>query len=221
MSVCWPPSAIAGAPQNLVTDPSFKLVSSLFDEILEIIFPIIPSADVSRQAPAVRAVLARSIDADGISRFILGRYGTSRVQTVASAPGARQGDGLLDFAATTVMRLAPRHTVISNPAGGGSQLARPQLAILAMTTKADRTKVLQSELVLTNGQRFPLTWEVVALPEGPRIEDVSFLGISIKLLLRSAIAEAAAEHPDQPHDLAHLLRTEQMFAQFPTSGHTP
>jgi len=40
-------------------------------------------------------------------------------------------------------------------------------------------------------------------------------------MLRSAVAEAAAEHPADAHDLAALLQVDRAFANFPTDTANP
>ena len=90
-----------------------------------------------------------------------------------------------------------------------------------MTMRPDQTRLVQTELVLADGRRLPLTWEVAARPAGLRIEDVTCLGISIRLMLRGAVAEAAAEHPADAHDLAALLQVDRAFANFPTDTANP
>jgi hypothetical protein len=109
--------------------------------------------------------------------------------------------------------MAPRHTAPS-----GDYVA-PALTILTMTMRSDQTRLVQSELLLPNGHSLPLTWEIADRPAGLRIEDVNCLGISLRLMLRSAVAEAAAEHPEDTHDLGLLLNSNHALTQF--SGSVP
>ncbi len=74
-----------------------------------------------------------------------------------------------------------------------------------MTIRPDQRRLVSSELKLPNGQILPLIWEVAARPDGLKIEDVDCYGISLRLLLRSAVAQAAAERPDDVTDLGALL----------------
>lgn len=199
----------AMARESFVSAPSSQLVSDFYDAISKIIFPDQPKEIVPTRA-AVRDVLARSIDADSISRFILGRFGSHQPDTNAASTPA---DRFLDFAALTVMRMAPHHTA---PAG---DYIAPALTILTMTMRSDQTRLVQSELLLPNGHSLPLTWEIADRPAGLRIEDVNCLGISLRLMLRGAVAEAAAEHPEDTHDLGLLLNSNHALTQF--SGSVP
>ena len=155
---------------------------------------------------ALRQVLSRSIDADAIAHFILGRYASGAAAKVAANPGTKlpsrtPANGLLDFAAETVAEMGP------NSSTSKSTHARhqPALSILDMTVRPDQRRLVSTELTLPNGHILPLIWEIAARPEGLRIEDVDCYGISIRLMLRSAVAQAAAEHPDEVTDLGALL----------------
>jgi hypothetical protein len=50
-----------------------------------------------------------------------------------------------------------------------------------------------------------LIWEIAPRRDGLKIEDVDCYGISVRLLLRSAVAQAAAEDPNHVTDLGTLL----------------
>lgn len=194
----------AKARESFATSPSSQFVSSFFSDIFKIIFLNPTPSDHTTQATALRAVLARSIDADGIGRFILGRFANSKsaANTAAQVPA----EGFLDFATAAVLRLSP--------GTDGSSSHLPELAILTMNMRSDQTRLVQSELLLPGGRRLPLVWEVANHPTGLRIEDVSCLGISLRLMLRSAVAEAASEHPEDAHDLGRLLTSNHALPHF-------
>ena len=199
----------AVARENFVSAPSSQLVSDFYEDISRTIFLDPPQTAISAQQAAIRGILARSVDAESISRFILGRYGAHQPSASTSTPA----DRFLDFATMTVMRMAPHRG-----APGDGRVA-PPLTILTMTMRSDQTRLVQSEILLPNGRSLPLTWEVADRPAGLRIEDVNCLGISLRLMLRSAVAEAAAEHPEDAHDLGRLLNAGHALAQF--SGSAP
>ncbi|HEX9449013.1 MAG TPA: hypothetical protein VF920_13580 [Dongiaceae bacterium] len=150
--------------------------------------------------------MARSMDADAIGRFILGRFGKDK--GASATPVAAPAEGFLDFAAAAALRMTPRHR--ERPGD------LPALAIVDMKVRADQTRLVQSDLVLPGGRRLPLVWEVAEHSTGPQIEDVSCLGISLRLMLRSAVAQAAAEHPEDAQDLARLLSVDGAMPPFAT-----
>ncbi len=85
---------------------------------------------------------------------------------------------------------------------------------------------MASELALPNGKVLPLTWKVSEQAGTLKIEDVDCLGISLRLMLRSAVAHAAAEHPDEIGNLGQLLGTTAPFGgsfshDAPTGGTAP
>jgi hypothetical protein len=205
----------APAHEDVATAPSALLVSSFFNNIIEIIFLEDAATPPATQFAAVRNALAQSIDADAISHFILGRYSHLQQPAVAGERTADPVSGFLDFAAASVMRAAPHHHDTSGPPVG------PELTVLAVTPRSDQVKLVQSELLLANGRKLPLSWEVDESPNGLRIEDVNCLGISIRLMLRSAVAEAAAEHPENAHDLGLLLSAGQPLGQFSDTPTAP
>lgn len=203
----------AVAHESFATAPSARLVSDFFDDISKIIFLDQLSGTPAVQMATLRDILARSTDADAISHFILGRFASS--QQPSSLPPANPTEGFLNFAATAMMRMAPHHH------GASGQAAGPALAIITMTMRSDQTRLVQSELILPNGRSLPLTWEIADRPTGLRIEDVNCLGISLRLMLRSAVAEAAAEHPEDGHDLGRLLGSDRSLAQFSGAAGVP
>jgi hypothetical protein len=203
----------AVAHESFATAPSTRLVSDFFGDISKIIFLDQFSGTPAMQMTALRNILARSTDADAISRFILGRYATG--PQPASVPAVSPTEAFLNFATTAMMRMAPHHHSASGQAAG------PALAIITMTMRSDQTRLVQSELILPNGRSLPLTWEIADRPTGLRIEDVNCLGISLRLMLRSAVAEAAAEHPEDGHDLGRLLGSDPALAQFSGASGLP
>jgi hypothetical protein len=157
---------------------------------------------------ALRQVLSRSIDASAIAHFILGRYAGSAASKdpanqAATLPARSPADGLLDFAAEAIAKMG---TKSSSPKSRDPFL-RPTLGILDMTIRRDQHRFVSSELTLPNGRVLPLIWEIALRPDGLKIEDVECYGISVRLLLRSAVAQAAAEDPDHVSDLGALLGT--------------
>ncbi|HVJ43153.1 MAG TPA: hypothetical protein VM639_16745 [Dongiaceae bacterium] len=192
--------ANALARENVDTVPSAQLVSDFFAHILEVVFHHQTSDDPAYRHGALKTVLARSIDAETISRFILGRYAASPVPLPAN--GTDPQDSFLDFATTEILRMTPAKDAKPD------QSPIPSLAISHMTMRRDQTRIVASELVWPDGRRLALAWEVADRPGiGLRIEDVNCLGISLRLMLRSAVAEAAAEHPENSANLAHLLNS--------------
>jgi hypothetical protein len=180
------------ARESFVTTPSSQFVDAFFTDMVKIVF-LPPNAPDAASRPAdLRALLARATDAEGIGRFILGRYRNG------AAPADRPaGQGFLDFATDAAFRMTPRE--------GGRTSEPPTLAILDSRVRKDQIRLVQTDLILPGGRTLPLTWEIAENPMGPQIEDVTCLGISLRLMLRSAVAEAAAEHPEDAHDLARLL----------------
>jgi ABC-type transporter MlaC component len=182
----------ATARESFVTTPSSQFVDSFFAEMVKIVFLAPSEANAAARTTDLRALLARSIDAEAIGRFILGRYGKA-----ATSADTAPAEGFLDFATDAAFRMTPQH--------GRDSGALPVLAILDSRVRKDQIRLVQTELILAGGQHLPLTWEIAENPAGPQVEDVTCLGISLRLMLRSAVAEAAAEHPDDAHDLARLL----------------
>jgi hypothetical protein len=200
------PTQHAKARESFATSPSAQFVSAFYSDIYKIVFLNPVGSDHDAQTSALRSLLARATDADGIGRFILGRFANDKSAANPSAP--IPAEGFLDFATAAVLRLSPD--------SDGSSRHFPELAILTMNMRADQTRLVQSELLLPGGRRLPLVWEIADRPSGLRIEDVSCLGISLRLMLRSAVAEAASEHPEEAHDLGRLLTSNHTLTQFPT-----
>lgn len=203
----------SGTEENPQAAASALLVASFFHDTVEVVFPSRKPDNQPDQTTALRQILARSIDAGGIGRFILGRYAR------LTQPLRDPGEDLLDFATQQIMRLAPGKTAVDSP------IARPALAISGIADRPNQVQLVMSELVWPDGKRLPLSWEVSnAAGAAQRIEDVNCLGISLRLMLRSAVAEAAAEHPENGASLAALLTAGPSLghlspqAQIPTAG---
>ncbi|MFC5414740.1 ABC transporter substrate-binding protein [Dongia soli] len=190
----------ANAHEAIETTPSAMLVTDLFENVIDVTFPESPGGnqDKPHRIAAIRRYLAETIDADGIATFIMGRYS----HNIPASDTRRPADGLLDFAAISLATMGNAQAKAAN-----KQLAhpRPVLSILNMTVRPDQTRLVATELTLPQGQVLPLTWEIRAQPDGLRIEDVTCFGISLRLMLRSAVASAAAERPEEAKDLGHLL----------------
>jgi len=214
LAVVTPADNRAVAHESFATVPSARLVSDFFDDVFKIIFLDQFSATPELQRAALRDVLARSIDAGAISHFILGRFAAGQPASTHT-PAITPTDGFLNFAAAAMMRMAPHR------ASGPGPVTAPVLVILTMTMRRDQTRLVQSELILPNGRSLPLTWEIADRPSGLRIEDVNCLGISLRLMLRSAVAEAAAEHPEDAHDLGRLLGSDRALAQISGAPGSP
>lgn len=190
----------ASAHDTIEATPSARLVTDLFENVIDITFAGAAEGnqDKTHRIAAIHQHLAGTIDADGIATFILGRYNHD-----ASASDSRQpADGLLDFASSSLAKMG---TAQAKAANKQPRRPRPVLSILDVTIRPDQTRLVASELTLPQGQVLPLTWEVAPQPEGLRIEDVSCFGISFRLMLRSAVASAAAGRPEEAKDLGHLL----------------
>jgi hypothetical protein len=191
---------VATAHEAIEATPSAMLVTGLFENVMDVTFSRSDAGDQDKahRIAMIRQYLADAIDADGIAAFILGRYNHDD-----STSGNRQpADGLLDFAATSLARMGHAQAKAAN-----KPLARPQpvLSIRNMTIRPDQTRLVTSELSLPQGQILPLIWEITPQPEGLRIEDVTCFGISFRLMLRSAVASAAADRPEEAKDLGRLL----------------
>lgn len=188
----WP----AKAHDVLGTTPSVTLVTDLFDAVVDAAFSMPGPADHETlpRITAIRRHLAAAIDAEGIAAFILGRYN----RHTSEAPA----DGLLDFAATSLAKMGAAEAK-SAPGRHGRPL--PVLTILDLTIRQDQTRLVTSELRLAKGQTLPLIWEIRPSPDGLKIEDVHCFGISLRLMLRSAVASAAAERPGDAANLRQLL----------------
>ncbi|HVI89739.1 MAG TPA: hypothetical protein VM659_15635 [Dongiaceae bacterium] len=179
--------------------PSTELVADFFADTLNAVFHNQTNGSDERQLDELKTILALSIDAEAISHFILGRYAAPKPASGDKTGGPDARASFLDFAAAEILRMAPAKDAPSRP-------AMPSLAISNMTMRRDQTRIVASELVWPDGRRLALAWEVAERPGiGLRIEDVNCLGISLRLMLRSAVAQAAAEHPEDRMDLAHLL----------------
>jgi hypothetical protein len=190
----------ATAYDTIEATPSATLVTDLFENVIDVTFAGAADGnqDKAHRIAAIRQYLADTIDADGIATFILGRYNHE-----AAASGDRQpADGLLDFASTSLAKMG---TAQAKAANKQPRRPRPILSILNMTVRPDQTRLVATELTLPQGQILPLIWEIVPRPDGLRIEDVSCFGISFRLMLRSAVASAAADRPEEAKDLGHLL----------------
>lgn len=192
-------SGAATARENVDSVPSTELVADFFARALDVVFHTRTGESSGNQLGDLRAILARSIDAEAISHFILGRYAVSKPATGDKTGAADARASFLDFAAAEILRMAPAKDAPNRP-------AIPSLAISNMTMRHDQTRIVASELVWPDGRRLALAWEVAERPGvGLRIEDVNCFGISLRLMLRSAVAQAAAEHPENSTDLGHLL----------------
>jgi hypothetical protein len=210
-------SSIPGSADELPTErsdtmPAAGIVSGLFHGILEVAFVNQSAANSPARIDALKLVLAQAIDASEIGRFILGRYAHASQPSVASQPIGDPGSDFLDFAAHQIMRMAPASDRMAMTD------SLPSLTISNTIDRPDQTHMVLSELVWPDGHRLPLTWELADHPgAGLRIKDVSCLGISLRLMLRSAVAEAAAEHPEKRADLAGLLNAGNAFGRLPGS----
>jgi hypothetical protein len=187
-----------------------EVVSGFFNDILEIVFVNQGTTDSPARVDALKLVLAQAIDAGEIGHFILGRYARAGQSPTPDQPTRDPGNDLLDFAAGQIMRMAPAD---NGTVAAGSL---PSLAISNAADRPDQTHMVFSELVWPDGHRLPLAWELADRPgRGLRIEDVSCLGISLRLMLRSAVAEAAAEHPEKRANLAGLLGAGNALGRLP------
>ena len=175
------------------------LVTDLFENVIGVTFTGAADGnqDKAHRIAAIRQYLADTIDADGIATFVLGRYNHD-----ATSGDRQPADGLLDFASTSLAKMG---TAQAKAANKQSRHPRPVLSILNVTIRPDQTRLVATELALPQGQILPLIWQVVPRPDGLRIEDVSCFGISFRLMLRSAVASAAADRPKEAKDLGHLL----------------
>lgn len=250
-------TGVAAAREAIDSSPSAALVTGLFNQIMEVTFPIAPGSSSSAGAypdnlmggtsagglaaspesqnltqtysarvMALRQILSAAVDSDGIAHFILGRYANAARQSQANSnsanrPARSPGDGFLDFAAATVAKLGS-----ATPASSAKPPKRPTLSIFHMTVDHDQVRLVASELALPNGKVLPLTWKVSEQAGTLKIEDVDCLGISLRLMLRSAVAHAAAEHPDEIGNLGQLLGTTAPFGgsfshDAPTGGTAP
>jgi len=190
--------------------PPTEVVSGFFQDVLKIVFVNQNAVDAPARVDALKLVLAQAIDAGEIGRFILGRYAHNSQSPTPNQPVGDPASDFLDFAAHQIMRMAPagNHTAATD--------RLPSLTISKATDRPDQTHLVFSELVWPDGHRLPLAWELADHPgAGPLIEDVSCLGISLRLMLRSAVAEAAAEHPEKRANLAGLLGAGNAFRRLP------
>lgn len=212
--------ALADQPptkQNDASQPA-EVVSSFFHDVLEIAFVHPDAADGPARVDALKLILAQTIDAGGIGHFILGRYARTSQLSASGQSMGDPGSDFLDFAARQIMRMAPASSGTVNTAKLPS-LAISNAADRSDQTHPDQTHMVFSELVWPDGHRLPLAWELADRPgTGLRIEDVSCLGISLRLMLRSAVAEAAAEHPEKRANLAGLLDAGNAFGRLPATA---
>jgi hypothetical protein len=199
-------------------NPSAELVSDFFQDVLKIVFTNQNAADGRARVDALKLVLAQTIDAGEIGRFILGRYAHGSQSPTPNLPVSDPASDFLDFAAHQIMRMAPANNQIVT----ADRL--PSLTISKATERPDQTQMVFSELVWPDGHRLPLAWELADRPgSGLQIEDVSCLGISLRMMLRSAVAEAAAEHPEKRANLASLLDAGNALGRLPgaAAGNPP
>lgn len=183
------PALTRTAAAQVDTSRATAFIQAAGDELVAVINQ--PGLSAAARQDRVAAILRRTVDIDGVGRFVLGRFW--RVATPAE-----QQDYLRLFEASLIRNLAGRF--------GEYQGVRFSLGRTQSRTEDD---ALVSTVVQRPGQAaFNLDWRVADVGGQPRIVDLIAEGTSLRLTQRSEYASVVQRGSGQVSALLTAMRQQ-------------
>jgi len=183
------PALVPPAAAQVDTARATAFIQAAGDELVAVINQ--PGLNTAARQERVAAILRRTVDIDGVGRFVLGRFWRT-------ASPAEQQDYLRLFEASLIRNLAGRF--------GEYQGVRFSLGRTQSRTEDD---ALVSTVVQRPGQAaFNLDWRVAEVAGQPRIVDLIAEGTSLRLTQRSEYASVVQRGGGQISGLLAAMRQQ-------------